>query len=115
MKRHIKWTFVIIAIIAVTGAFAAIKQNNIKTGIEYIGLFISGSRYYVATDGSGNPLSIPTEWEEGDQFSCVGTMNLCTVTVEKSAALHFEASLGLYYYNSIDVIDFSLGSFEITN
>lgn len=111
----IKWTFLLAAVIAIASAFTTKPKTISKDDIRVIGLFVSGSRYYVATDGSGNPQVIPPEWEEGDQFTCTGSQNICYVVVEETAVLIFDSALGLYYYESTEIVDAIEGVYDETN
>ncbi|MBN8880489.1 MAG: hypothetical protein J0I32_23295 [Sphingobacteriales bacterium] len=108
----IKWTFLLAALIAIASAFTTIPRTISKDDVRVVGLFVSGSRYYVATDGSGNPQVIPPEWTEGDEFTCEEPLDLCYVIVEETAVLIFDSALGLYYYESTEIIEDHSGTFQ---
>ncbi|MBN8880490.1 MAG: hypothetical protein J0I32_23300 [Sphingobacteriales bacterium] len=115
MKRQIKWSVILIAIISITCAFATINPKPFQVGEKYVGTFIWGTRHYILTDLTGNPIQLPQGWTEGEEYVCNEPIDLCTITVNENAIFFYDSFQGAYYFENNDVIEYSLGTFAIVN
>jgi hypothetical protein len=102
---------------ALSGSLSAFVQSNHNNScVKYVGLFAANGVFYIQDNPNLpglQPYEIPCSWTRGVHYDCDRSDDICTLTLEEWAIIHYDSINNRYYVEEIDVIIIEYGTFEL--